>query len=92
VQGNPIGNPAALGIASDSANRNWQNAVTGFGNMGLAGQDSRNSLLSSAAGADRGFTTALSSGLDKLTAPDQSLESLLKRLQGAGLNLGNFVT
>ena len=87
--GNPIGAPTALQIATDSALNNWQNAVTGFGNIGLSGQDSRNSLLSGAAGADRGVTTALASGLGNLTQPeDNSLEALLKRIHGLGLNTG----
>ena len=84
VQGNPIGNPGNLAIAGDIANRGWQNAVTGFGNLGLSGQDSRTQLLSSAAGADRGVTTSLASGLGTLTQPDTSLEAILRRLGGGG--------
>jgi hypothetical protein len=84
VQGNPIGNPGSLAIAGDIANKGWQNAVTGFGNLGLAGQDSRSQLLSNAATADRGVTTALSSGLGSLTQPDSSLDALLKQLRGLG--------
>jgi hypothetical protein len=86
VQGNPIGNPGNLAIAGDIANRGWQNAVTGFGNLGLAGQDTRSQLLSNAATADRGVTTALSSGLGSLTSPDNSLDALMKKLQGNGFS------
>ena len=85
VNGNPANNPTALAMASDAGLRNWQNAVTGFGNIGLSGQDSRNALLSGAATADRGVTASLASGLGSLTQPDNSLESMLRRLQTVGL-------
>lgn len=85
VNGNPASNPTAMASATEAGLRNWQNAVTGFGNLGLAGQDSRNALLSDAASADRGVTTALSSGLGSLTTPTNDLQSLLKMLQQTGL-------
>lgn len=74
VQGNPLGNPTSLALAGDIANRGWQNAVTGFGNIGLSGSDSRNSLLSSAATADRGVTTAIGSGWGTLTQPQSDFD------------------
>ena len=93
VQGNPFGSPTNIALAGDIANKNWQNAVTGFGNIGLAGQDSRSQLLSNAATADRGVTASLASGLGSLTQPDNSLEGILRRLQGTNsLNLGNYLT
>ena len=85
VNGNPANNPTAMASATEAGLRNWQNAVTGFGNIGLAGQDSRSQLLSNAATADRGVTASLASGLGTLTQPQDDLASMLRRLQMTGL-------
>ena len=85
VQGNPLGNPTSLALAGDIANKNWQNAVTGFGNIGLAGQDSRNSLLANAAQSQSGMYDALGYGLNQLTQPKQSLSDLARAFGITGL-------
>lgn len=86
VNGNPANNPTAMASATEAGLRNWQNAVTGFGNIGLSGQDSRNQLLSNAATADRGVTASLASGLGTLTQPQDDLASMIRRLKAAGLS------
>lgn len=85
VNGNPANNPTALASATEAGLRNWQNAVTGFGNIGLSGQDSRNSLLSNAAAADSNVYNALGYGLNNLTQPKQSLSDLMKAFSLTGL-------
>lgn len=80
--GNPIDSPTSLGIATDAAYRNWLNGATTFGNIGLAGQDSRSNLLASAAGADANGLNAIGYGLGQVTQPQTSLSDLLKRLGG----------
>ena len=85
VNGNPANNPTAMAMASDAGLKNWQNAVTGFGNIGLAGQDSRNSLLANAAQADSGVYDALGYGLNQLTQPKQSLSDLARAFGITGL-------
>lgn len=83
-RGNPIDSPTALGLATQAGMQDWRNAVTGFANIGLSGEDSRNSLLANAAGADAGKLSALGYGLGELTQPKDDLAALLKRLQKAG--------
>jgi hypothetical protein len=78
THGNPIGSPTALGIATEAGMRDWRNAVTGFGNMGLAGEDTRASLMSQATGADANTLNALGWGLDRATQP-RTLEEALRR-------------
>ena len=85
VNSNPANNPTAMATATEAGLRNWQNAVTGFGNIGLAGEDTRSQLLSGAATADRGVTSSLASGLGTLTQPQNDLDSMLRRLQSVGL-------
>ena len=87
--GNPIGSGTAMALANEAGLRNWQNAYTGAANIGLGGQDSRNSLLASGASADRGVTASLASGLGSLTQPDNSLESLIRRY---GNQFSSFLT
>ena len=81
THGNPIGSPTALGIATEAGMRDWRNAVTGFGNIGLSGEDTRMQLGSNAIKADGGVYNALGSGLADLTTPKRSsLEDLLKSM------------
>ena len=88
--GNPYGNPGGLIEANKSiisgtampAVQEYQrlNANTGFGS-------SMNAALGLQTGgitADRGITTALASGLGDITAPDNSLEALYKKMQQTG--------
>ena len=89
--GNPIGAPTALGIATDSANRTWGDDWRQAANIGLGGNYSslaQNAVL--AGGAGSGFGDAAAS----VFAPQNSLESLLKKLSGSGLtlNTGNVLT
>ena len=85
VNGNPASNPTAMASATEAGLRNWQNAVTGFGNLGLAGQDSRNALLSQAAQSQSGVYDALGYGLNQLTQPKQSLSDLARAFGMTGL-------
>lgn len=80
VKGNPAGMPSSMGLATEAGLRNWQNAVTGFANIGLSGEDSRNQLMSNAAGADGGALNAIGYGLNQLTNPPTSLEQLLRQM------------
>ena len=88
--GNPYGNPGGLieankqiisGTAMPAVNEYQRlNANTGFGS-------SMNAALNLGTGAitaDRGITTALASGLGDITAPDNSLEALYKKMQQTG--------
>lgn len=85
VQGNPFGNPASLALAGDIANRNWQNAVTGFGNIGLSGQDSRNQILSQAINADSGALNSLGYGLENIFNPKPQNTQLNNLMRQFGL-------
>ena len=91
VNGNPFGNPTSLAMATEAGLRDWRNAVTGFGNMGLSGQDLRAQLDAQAAGADRGITTALASGLGSILNPQPTLMDYLRMIGGSGLNVGEYV-
>lgn len=83
--GNPIGSPTAMGIATEAGLKDWRNAVTGFGNMGLAGQDTRASLQAQAAQADAGSLNALGYGLNSVLNPQPSLTDVVKALNLGGL-------
>ena len=85
VNGNPANNPTALTAATDAGLRNWQNAVTGFGNIGLSGQDSRNALLANAAQSESGIYDALGYGINQLTQPKNSLADMIKAFNLTGL-------
>jgi len=74
--GNPIDQPTALGIATQAGLRDWRDAVTGFGNLGLGGQDSRNQILAGAANAQSGVYDALGYGLRQATQPRSRLAEL----------------
>lgn len=88
THGNPIDSPTALGIATQAGLQNWQNAVTGFGNIGLSGEDSRNSLMANAAGADANALNALGWGIGQATNPPSSLEQLLRGMRGMNVGMG----
>lgn len=83
--GNPIDQPTALGIATDAGLKNWQSAVTGFGNLGLAGEDTRAGLETNAAGADANVWNALGASAGNVINPPSTLEQLLKQMKGLGL-------
>jgi hypothetical protein len=79
--GNPIDQPTSLAIATQAGLRDWQNAVTGFGNLGLAGEDTRANLMAQGANADANQFNALGYGLGELTRPRrQSLGDYLASL------------
>lgn len=83
--GNPIGSPTSMGIATEAGLHDWRNAVTGFGNLGLAGQDTRAQLESNAAGAEANIYNALGSGISQVTNPQPSVTDLIKMLNMGGL-------
>jgi peptidyl-tRNA hydrolase len=63
----------------------WRNAVTGFGNLGLAGEDTRANLGMSAINADANVWNALGSGADKVLNPQTSMYDQFKRLRQEGI-------
>jgi hypothetical protein len=82
VHGNPLGSPTSLAIASDAANRGWQNAVTSFANLGLSGQDTRANLGMKAADADAGALNAIGYGASEIFKPERkSLTDLIKEFK-----------
>jgi hypothetical protein len=85
--GNPIGSPTALGIATEAGLRDWRDAVTGFGNMGLSGEDARMNIQGQATGADANVLNALGYGLGQVTNPQTTLEQLLRGMRGGSLSL-----
>jgi hypothetical protein len=85
--GNPIGSPTALGIATEAGMRDWRDAVTGFGNMGLSGEDARMNLQGQATGADANVLNALGYGIGQATNPPTSLEQLLRGMRGGSLSV-----
>lgn len=89
--GNPIGSPAALGIATDSANRTWQDDWRQAANIGLGGNYSQ--LATNAATAGAGTTGAgFGDAAANIFGTKDDLGSLLKRLQSQGLNLGGLTS
>lgn len=74
--GNPIDSPTALGLATQAGLSDWRNAVTGFGNLGLAGQDSRMNIQAQAAGSDSDVLNALGYGIGRATQPRQNYSLL----------------
>lgn len=83
--GNPIGSPTAMGIATEAGLRDWRNAVTGFGNIGLAGQDLRAQLQSNAAQADANGLNALGYGLNTVLNPQPNITDIVKAMNLGGL-------
>lgn len=82
-RGNPIDSPTALGLATQAGMQDWRNAVTGFANIGLSGEDSRNSMMAGAAGADAEGLNALGYGIGELTKPKKlTLADVLGRQYG----------
>lgn len=84
VTGNPVGDPAKLGIATQAGLSDWRNAVTGFGNLGLAGEDTRAGLATNAANADSAAYSDLGRGISSILNPPMSLEDILKKYKGSG--------
>jgi hypothetical protein len=83
--GGGITDPTKLGIATGAAMNDWRNAVTGFGNLGLAGEDTRANLGMSAINADANVWNALGSGADKVLNPQTSMYDQFKRLRQEGI-------
>src|SRR3990167_253671 len=81
--GNPIGSPTALGIATEAGMRDWRDAVTGFGNLGLAGEDTRANLGLSAINADKNVWGGLGAAAGDVFNRPSSLEELMRKI-------GNF--
>jgi len=87
VGGNPIGDPAKLGIATSAGLQDWRNTVLGLGNLGLAGEDTRASLDLGAVKADKGVWDSLGAGVADVVKPQKSLEDILKSMGGMKLSL-----
>lgn len=84
VGGNPIGDPAKLGIATGAAMQDWRNAVLGFGNLGLSGEDTRAQLGLAGANADANVWNSLGYGLGQVTNPQKGFDDFLKGFKGFG--------
>jgi hypothetical protein len=69
VNGNPANNPTSLGIATQAGLSDWRNAVTGFGNLGLSGEDTRANVATNAATAAGNVYGDIGYGLGAITAP-----------------------
>src|SRR3990167_1913332 len=76
--GNPIGSPTAMAISNEAALRDWRDAVTGFGNMGLSGADTRANLGIGAAQAQGNIYGNLAGGISEIINPPRSLADLLR--------------
>jgi hypothetical protein len=86
--GNPIGSPAALEIATNAGLRQWQDAVTGFGNIGVSGADTRATLGTGAATATARGVGDLAEGISDVTNPRPTLADLLRQYrQATGMSL-----
>lgn len=79
VHGNPAGMPSSMVLAGELGTRDWLNAVTGLGNLGLSGQDSINRTLTSAAGADVNVLNSIGYGVGQILNPPTSLEQLINQ-------------
>ena len=82
--GNPIGAPAALGIATDSALNNWGNDWRQAANIGLGGNYSQLATNAATAGAPSGGA-GYGDAAASVFSPQKSLSDLMKSLQQAGL-------
>lgn len=85
THGNPIDSPTAMGLATQAGLQDWRGAVTGFGNLGLAGEDTRASLGTREAGADANVFNAIGSGIADLTTQRTPWEQFLRQM-GGGAN------
>ena len=56
----------------------WRDAITGFGNMGLSGADTRANLGVGAAGAQANMWGNLAGGVSDLINPRKSLADLMR--------------
>lgn len=78
--GNPAQSGLALQLGTDAGLKDWREAVTGFGNMGLSGADTRANLGMAQAGAQGDVYSNLAGGVSNLLNPPSSLEELLRGL------------
>jgi hypothetical protein len=86
--GNPIGSGTALQLATDAGLRDWREAVTGFGNMGLSGADTRARLGVEGAQANADVYSNLAGGISELINPkprQQTLADLWRSFNVQGL-------
>ena len=84
THGNPIGSPTAMGIATEAGLKDWRNAVTGLGSLGLGGQGLTAQYQSAAADSAGDRYQAIGSGLANITKPVQSLSDILKSMGFTG--------
>lgn len=78
THGNPIGSPTAMAISNEAALRDWRDAVTGFGNMGLSGADTRANLGMAGARATGDIYSNLAGGISDIVNPRRSLADLAR--------------
>jgi hypothetical protein len=77
--GNPIGSGTALALGNQAGLMNWQNAVTGLGNMGLSGQDTRANLATAGANARGDMWSNVAGGISDITNPRSSAADLMRQ-------------
>lgn len=87
IHGNPAGSPWAIATANEAALRDWRNAVSGFGNLGLGGQGLQAQATGNSINADTNVYNAIGAGLGQLTNPQPTLEQLIRQLSGSGVSL-----
>lgn len=89
VSGNPATSPTSLGIATEAGMRDWRDAVLGFGNLGLAGEDTRANLALNATKADANVFNSLGGAAADVLNPPKSLADLVKEIEGARRSTGS---
>lgn len=95
VGGNPVGDTAKLGIATQAGLQDWRNAVFGLGELGLGGERTQAELGASAAASTGNLFRSGATGLENILNPPQtfnqsSLQDLLKGFKFGSLGNGTF--
>lgn len=78
TRGNPLGSGTSLQLATDAGLRDWRDAVTGFGNMGLSGSDTRANLGMASANATKDMWSNLAGGVSDLVNPKKSIADWMR--------------
>ena len=83
VNGNPIGSGTSLSLATEAGMRDWRNAVQGFGNIGLGGENTQANLGLKGIDAQGGIWDAAGIGASKVLNKPRTLADILGELNGA---------
>ncbi len=82
VGGNPVGDPAKLALASNVGAKNWMSGVTGFGNLGLAGEDTRAALSTNAVNTGNIWPNLGDAAKSVFSDGDDDITKLLATIRG----------